>query len=594
MTVSQAPSSDGPWDVTGRGGGLARVVAALIGRARGHWPILLVLALYAGSAVIVPTWTSAPVSDDWVYSRSVEILVREHHLEIFDLAVVTLVVQIIWGALFALVFDVSFGALRLSTVTLMALSGIALFELCRELGVSKGRSALGAAVYLFNPLAYVLAFTFMSDPHFTAWLVIASYWSVRGVRPNRDGARSMLIGSACAAFAFLTRQQGALIPLAVTIALLLSRRLQPNRTGIVLVARVVAIPATATILYYLWLREVHGVPTQQDSFLRSVTDAGWGGTWGLFKQMTFIEAMYLGFFALPIAAGALIGLRRVVWTMRPTGWLLFALWQAVIVGGTVFFQTQQRWTHTMPYIPQFVGASGLGPNDLWAGRPALITPTMLTWFTVACAASSLVLVLALCRQVRNGAVPKSRRAGAGMLLTIGLGQVAGVMPPSFHFRTWIISVDRYLLPLVPFAVCLGLWALRDVRVSLPLAWVVTAALAAFSIAGTRDFLTFQQATWDLAHYLNVVGVPNTRLDAGAAWDGYYLYEDSIANQIPQQSPGGPWWTNLFAPATDSTYVIAGSGRDGYDPVWQVEYSTWLNDDPTYLYLLRRQGWPGPP
>jgi hypothetical protein len=29
---------------------------------------------------------------------------------------------------------------------------------------------------------------------------------------------------------------------------------------------------------------------------------------------------------------------------------------------------------------------------------------------------------------------------------IGIWQVIGVLPPSFHFRNWIISVDRYLLP----------------------------------------------------------------------------------------------------------------------------------------------------
>jgi hypothetical protein len=181
-------------------------------------------------------------------------------------------------------------------------------------------------------------------------------------------------------------------------------------------------------------------------------------------------------------------------------------------------------------------------------------------------------------------------------LSIGLWQAAGILPPSFHFRNWIISVDRYLLPLLPFAVCLGLWALRDVRLALPHAWAVVAAFAVFSVAGTRDFLVFQDATWDVAWSATEMGVPLTRLDGGASWGGYHLWEYSDANRIPQQTPGGPWWTNLFASATNSDYVVSSSlwSPPGYDAIGQIEYASWLHDDPTQLYLLRRQGIPGPP
>jgi hypothetical protein len=70
-------------------------------------------------------------------------------------------------------------------------------------------------------------------------------------------------------------------------------------------------------------------------------------------------------------------------------------------------------------------------------------------------------------------------------LTIGLGQISGIMPPSYHFRTWIISVDRYLLPLVPFlcilaavAVVGGVSLLR--RFSIPRV-ARTALIVAFTV-----------------------------------------------------------------------------------------------------------------
>src|SRR3954451_6449722 len=98
-----------------------------------HRAVVAVLLVYALCALIVPTMTPAPVSDDWVYARSVETLVREHRLAIIDLSVVTLIFQVVWGGLFALLFGPTFGALRLSTVTLMLLGGVACYGICREL-----------------------------------------------------------------------------------------------------------------------------------------------------------------------------------------------------------------------------------------------------------------------------------------------------------------------------------------------------------------------------------------------------------------------------------------------------------------------------
>ena len=149
------------------------------------------------------------------------------------------------------------------------------------------------------------------------------------------------------------------------------------------------------------------------------------------------------------------------------------------------------------------------------------------------------------------------------MLAIALGQVAGVLPPSFHFRNWIISVDRYLLPLLPLALCLGFWALRGLRPSFGAAWVIVAISALISIAGTRDFLEFQNATWQVARAAIEGGVPMTALDAGSAWDGYYLYDYSVAHHLAPQTPGGPWWTNLFAPATTSDYIVSTAPLDGY-------------------------------
>ena len=571
---------------------------------RSHRAVAVVLGLYALSAVVVPTLTAVATTDDWAYARSVEILHDEHRLTIFPVVAATAVFQVVWGALFAaLLGGVTFGVVRLSTVAITALGALALYGLCRQLNVDRHRSALGAASYLFNPLSYVLSFSFMTDPHFAALLIVATACYVRGLTTeSAEQARSRrwtVLGSAAAGLAFLTRQQGALIPLAVVIYLLSTRKLAPNRAGGALVLRVVALPAIATVGYSLWLRYVNDVPAVQRSFLEEVVDAGWSGTGHLARYMTFFGMMYAGFFAVPLTAGALFGLRRLTRAVAHPGWLLFCAWEAILVAGLVFYGHAGR---RMPYLPQFAGSSGLGPPDVLGGRPRLLELGVRDWLTAACAVSAVVLGLLVARNVRPprrsrpaSTVDAGSRAKAGLVLTIGLWQAIGVLPPSYHYIGWAGSLDRYLLPLLPFVVCLGFWAARDLRLALPVAWVVVATFAVYSVAGTRDYLVYLNAVWGLAREANARGIDNTRLDAGSAWDGYHLYEHSLENKIRARTPrGGPWWVYFYAPATDSSYVVAGRALDGYVTVNRRAYSSWLETEPTVIYLLRREGVAGPP
>ena len=184
----------------------------------------------------------------------------------------------------------------------------------------------------------------------------------------------------------------------------------------------------------------------------------------------------------------------------------------------------------MPYIAQYMGPSGLGPTDLLGGRDWIVSWQALDLLTALCVVASLLFALLLARQIVRPALADPSRSSAGLVLMIALGQVAGVLPPSFHFRNWIISVDRYLLPLLPLALCLGCWALRGLRPSWGAAWVIVAISAVISIAGTRDFLEFQNGTWEVARAAIEGGVPMTALDAGAAWDGYYLYDYSVEHR----------------------------------------------------------------
>lgn len=578
---------------TGAGlGWPARTGTRVRALVRRHRALVVVLLLYAASAAVVPTWAPVATTDDWAYVRSAEILLAEGRLVVFPVVAATAVFPAFWGALFGLLFGSELGAFRLSSVVMVGFGGVALYRLCQTLGVGRGRSALGAAAFLFNPLVYSLAFTFMTDPHFVSLLIIAAAGYSRGLEPGRAGRWAMVAGSVAAALAFLTRQQGALISPAVLACLLLAGQIRPNRAGAATVARVAGVPIATGLGYLLWLRSFNDVPVVQESFLRDALAEGWAGTWWLAERLSVVGLTYLGFFALPLVVTALPVARRLWRETDRSGGLLAGLWVALLGMGTIWFWGAGM---RMPYVSQFFGSGGLGPPDVLGSRPRLFERPALDALTIVCVLASLALALVVARGI--GRPMRPARLPAALVLAIGIGQVAGVLPPSYHYigRT-AGTLDRYLVPLVPIAIALTLWALRGVKLAPGFGWAVIAVFAFFSVAGTRDYLVFLDGVWGLAREANAAGVPNTKLDAGSAWDGYHLYEYGVAQGITTaRSPrGSPWWVYFYAKATDSGYVVSSKPLAGFTTVRRRDYSSWLDRGETPLFLLRRAGEPWPP
>ena len=575
--------------------GAARLRSGVAGRgpvrrgripgARPGWAgAAIVVSVYAATALVVPVLAPVPISDDWLWARAVETLVREGRLHIPDLTAPTLVFQVLWGAAFGFVFGPTFGVLRLSTVVLVLLSGVAFYALCRELDISPGRSALALAIYLFNPLSYGLAFTFMSDPVYVALLVIAAFFYVRGLRGPRGAGpdlRLVAAGSAVAGLAFLVRQPGLLIPVAVASYLVATRREWPGGIGRLLTL-VLGIPFLVALGYELWLVLVNGVPTGQEDFLGNIRRAGFLGNLRLTGAVAFVSVMYAGFFVFPVALAAMARLPALVRSLPRRRSLVAVGWVVLVAVGVAVMVRHGR---RMPYAALFLDETGIGPQDVVGGRPPLVAGS-LGWITGVTAIAAVVFGLVLSRLA-----PRSWRGPAGLVAALMVWQVVGTLPSSGQKIIGgirVITFDRYLLPLLPFALCLALWALRDVRFPQLLAWAATAAFALFSVVGTRDLLVWQEAVWSSARDANCMGVPNERLDAGHAWTGYHLSDGAYPKRPPATPPPRPWWVEQLGPSTDSSYRLSTVVLSNHTVIGRTEYSQWLRREPTYLYLLRRQ------
>ena len=564
--------------------------ASLLERVRPHWPVGVVFGAFLLSMFIVPTLANVTISDDWVYQWSVRLLVEEHKLQVHPLVSSHLVFQVLWGGLFGEVFGVTPGVMRLSIVVLWLLSGLAFYGLAWEFTGKRALSAIGTTAYLFNPLGYVLAFTFMTDAPFTALLVISMYCTVRGLRHGfTDGW--IIAGSGVSALAILERQPGLFIPVGVLGALVLTRQLWFNVRSYFVALEVGVLPVAAYAAYSWWLHHINGVPVTQTVMQDELLQGGWTALGTHTERLAAIEAIYLGMFVLPLVAGAVIGLRRLLPGVSSRAWVAFVIWQTLVIAG--FFALRALGMR-MPYIPHFMSIAGLGPNDLLYARWPIAGRWLLLGITVLCTASTVGAGFLVVR-----ALDVSRRsAGLSVILATFAVQAGAVIIVSTHFRYWMIggvpspSLDRYLLPLLPLALVTLLWAVRNIEVHLPLAWYVAVVLAVFAVAGTRDNLSFHQAQWDVAQAAVDSGIPLTQLDAGASWTGSHVGERSYLER--GITAANPWWLGLYGSLIDPQYVVSTVEVTGFTTVSKHPYSLWLDTRPTALYLLHRDPPPKAP
>jgi 4-amino-4-deoxy-L-arabinose transferase-like glycosyltransferase len=564
-------------------------------------PVAVLLTAYTALLLIVPPTVPVPLVDDWVYQPSVAHLVDRHELWIAPPTVATLVLQVAWGGLFGWLFGVSPVVLRCSTLVAGFGAALACYGLFRELDVGSGRAVLGALAVCVNPLVFFLSRTFMSDVPYLALLCLASYLAVRAV--NRDSVTGLAAASAAAGAAFLVRQQGALIPVAIVAWLGLTRA-RPFRAAPVRTLAAAVVPcAVAVAGYAIWASRA-GLPAKQHEFLDAVRVAGPWVAIQLVWRLATVGLFYAGLFVFPIVVGLARELPA-IWRRAGAGARAIAIIGLVVMGLWTNSYAVANGGWTFPFVPygSVIHQDGLGTlSDVTGDRGSLLP----TW---AWAALAIVFALAVTiafllvagrddEEGRDGPARHTRtwQGPVGLVLALGAGQFVGMIPPSLPIAQ-LIAYDRYYMPLLPFVVGLVLWAARRHRFAPAPALVALLLLAAIDTAGVEDWFAFKDAYWQEADSLVAQGVPARQVDGGLEWDGAHFYEASLANpqdRAPDQ-PGAAWWIGLFAPQIDPVYVVASvpDPPPGYHPYAKRPYRSWIRPaSQAWVYVWQRDGTTG--
>ncbi len=559
---------------------------------RNHWSFWLVLCIYLSVVAFLPIQAHAAINDDWIYTRTVEIFLETGQIQILNMSVASLLFQAAWGSIFAWAFSDSlgiFGALRLATLSMVVLSSFFLEHLLNELAISSPWRALGVAAYLFQPIGFALTFTFMTDMYLTSMLLIALSLFVSGFRRGTLNWFT-LSGSIVTGLAYLVRQPAVFFLASILVWMILSRHVTFNRRSLQALILVTAPAMLIMALYQYWLVYVHGVPIWQTVFTSVLEYINPLGFLIFGFKFLLVSIIYLGLFALPFTLATLPSLRSAF--SKPDRTLLFFLVYFIVLWLAITFQGMR-----MPYLPHFLNRNGLGPSDLVVGIPPLITVSQLLWLSVLVFLNTLLFIPLVYRLA-------SRKEFSTLLLFVITGQiVAALLPSLVSDNNLTPGLERYLLPALPTIITLVLLALPGERTSQALSWGVILLLAGFSWAGTHDMLQLHQKIWETGSQANQLGIKNQHLDAGASWDGYHLFDNSLPGVIPSQTPryeviietpiepitvsAPTWWHRLWAPQTDSQYIVSGAPLAGFETIYQTCYYSLLRQKEITLYLLRR-------
>lgn len=593
------------------------------------WPLAVVAAVLLAPRLVVTPFLPTPLLDDWLYELSVKRLLEHHQLWVSPLAVATLVGQIFWGAAFALPFGLSPAVLRISTLVASLAGAAALYLMCRQLGAGRSLAVAGSLAVWLHPVAFVLSWTFMTDVPFLALLCLSGWLFVRGASTGSE--RALALGSFFAGCAFLVRQQGALMPVAVVLWLALCRpewfRLHARRMILAVIG-----PCLVAVAGYYALALAVGLPSMQATFFRTLLDAGPVAILNQAWRIAIIGLFFVAICFVPLIAGASRDL--------PATWRSSPRLARVVASGTLalmlIWAAAFALQHHGASFPFLRGGQMIRPDgfatDAYGERPDLLP--IWVWLAIAVILAFVmwagVLVIGIRFQLGVGEPPAGSpvapcpNAGRGehegghksllhdarsvrtprafasdqyrvpfLLGLFALVQFGGIIPAALY-RPDLITYDRYLLPLFPFAVGLLVWALKGRTRSPAPVVAVLALLLVVNTLGMQDWLAYKRAEWQTDQWLTTTeGVPLNQVDGYGQWVGMHFYEATIFGpaQMPVAQPGAPWWLPEIAPALDPVYVVAAAPdvRAGYTVVAKRPYHSWIRPaDHSWVYVLKRE------
>lgn len=560
---------------------------------RKHLPVVLILILYVACIVAVDPRGEFPLNDDWSYTRSAFAFGSGAGMKVDEWSAPSLVGQAFYGGLLTSVFSRTFLTLRISTLLLSCATALLLWAILQRLGFRRDFSAVMLLAWLFNPLQFNLAFTFMTEIPFIFFVALATYLFLLHLRSGK--AMTLALSAATLGYAYMIRQTALFFILGAVAGVLIDRRRKIDRRAVhcALFALVTGVMIGG---YYFWTAN-HGGATAavQRKFdllshltRRQILGNGYGM---LFYLALMLLPVWL--FLLPFLRGMSRGLSA---SLR-RGSALF--WSAVVVAGVWWFAVQYQHSQylpstayhaRMPFLLNVLYDSGLGPitldPDYFGPSSTPIYPTVWIALTALVAIGAVVCTL-LCTW---GVAAWRRRIALsgerGPLLVssaVSLVLLMGFEIVFSHVQEGGLFDRHILIAALPFGLVLAVvghsgdagGSRRGLRAP---AFVALAPLMLFCVAATHDYFDWNRIRWEMGRELLRQNVDPLTIAGGFEFNAWNNYDTFVA----RGNVGNVhhWWYDR------RDYLISMRPASGCEVLRRKAYVSWVHRRPINLYLMR--------
>jgi 4-amino-4-deoxy-L-arabinose transferase-like glycosyltransferase len=542
---------------------------------------LIIAVIWAGSLVIVNPLGDFPLNDDWASARTVKHLLETGNYVPSPWMAMSLVTNILWGALFCLPAGFSFIALRLSTLTIALIGLMGVYWLGKELKLPRSFRITAALTLGFNPMYYTLSSTFMTDVPFTALLTLSALFFVRCLKDNSN--RDLYAGISFALAATFSRQLGIAVPLAFAIVYFFRFGFSYRHVLRGLSPLIICVVALISFEHWLF---VNGALSQNYLNKSSELLSMWKDLRNLllFESVnSYVALVYLGLFLFPSLALTI----PAIWSIHNRQNL--NIWLAiVIVGGmTVTYYQYYGVDPLLPMIGKLLGGAGMGPLTLRDTFILDVYPlpwlpklfwTIVTWLGVFGAILIFAALIFFAKQMSADLRFGKTSLETASSLFLLLCTISYLFPLFAHSMG-----DRYFLPIIPLLTIAIMNIFPKERVAYerlfrPLGLASLLAFSLFSVSATRDYLTWNRVRWEALNDLTQVEKIDSRdIDGGFEFNGWNFY-DAYYLEDPDKS----WWW-----VQGDTYLITFSRVSGYSVAKQYIYSHWLPPYTGRILVLKK-------
>jgi hypothetical protein len=555
---------------------------------------------------VIRPYAEIGMIDDWAYIKIAQVLAQTGHLVYNGWEAAMVGWQAYFGALLIKLFGFSFTAVRFTTVIEAMVTAFLLERIGVRAGLNAWNATLVTLIFIFSPIFFPLAYTFMSDVPGVFVLVVCLYMCLRTVQAESE--RSAMVWICLAALVNAvggTARQiawlGVLVMVPCTLWLLRRSR------------RVVVAGAIS------WLVAVSFVAAAMHWFARQpyiLPQALLPSRVGLkeLESAVRIGLRYAGdlaLLALPVLLMFARSLRA--WNRRmvmvfAAGWFCFA------VAAVALAHARKLRLWLAPFNGDIMSDASLQRLNVIADGWAHVSASSYVLYLLLTAVLIFGVLSFVTSLLASGAGPGAAQKAAYPIRWRQLGILLG--PISAAYMALLGSMilqdeifayfDRYLSPLLAFLLLvLACYYQQTVKAHLPVVCILLIGiLGAFSVAATHDRFSMYRGWLKAIDQVRATGTPATAIGGPFEFEAWTETETvGYANDARIRNPPGAYVPpaakdlqpdcrqdsfSTWVPAIKPVYAISlTQGECGGQPAFPtVTYRTWIAPHTNSIYTVR--------